>query len=328
MSEVFGRRYLFIIAFILYTGFQVGCALSSNTASILIFRLLGGMAASNPMTNSGGVMGDIWEPKVRGMAISSEFFLCRSMKGFKTADGPPPLPLPPFSPLPPLSTVFVIGPFAGPSLGPLIGGIIETKKINWTWIYWILTIFAFVCLLVVTFGVPETYGPVLLKHKAQRLRKETGNPYWAPLERKKGGIKTRLHACLVQPFKMLIQEPMLGVLTLYMSFIYGLLYLYAPFSLPRCVVRGANRRPLPFSRDFVAMPIIFEQGHGFSPLKEGLMFLPLFVGAVIAAGFNAFYFNPSYIRKSSAYPPWQAPPELVRPLLRPPPPSSPADSYI
>lgn len=77
MSEVFGRRYLFIIAFILYTGFQVGCALSSNTASILIFRLLGGMAASNPMTNSGGVMGDIWEPKVRGMAISSEYFLCR-----------------------------------------------------------------------------------------------------------------------------------------------------------------------------------------------------------------------------------------------------------
>lgn len=76
------------------------------------------------------------------------------------------------------------------------------------------------------------------------------------------------------------------------------------------------------------MPIIFEQGHGFSPLKEGLMFLPLFVGAVIAAGFNAFYFNPSYIRKSSAYPPWQAPPELVRPLLRPHHPSSPADSYI
>lgn len=141
----------------------------------------------------------------------------------------------------------MIGPFAGPSLGPLIGGIIETKQINWTWIYWILTIFAFVCLLVVTFGVPETYGPVLLKHKAQRLRKETGNPYWAPLERKKGGIKTRLHACLVQPFNMLIQEPMLGVLTLYMSFIYGLLYLHVPFSLSRCVVRGADRRPLPCS---------------------------------------------------------------------------------
>ena len=35
LSELYGRKPVFIVSFILYTGFQVGCALSSNTAAIL-----------------------------------------------------------------------------------------------------------------------------------------------------------------------------------------------------------------------------------------------------------------------------------------------------
>jgi hypothetical protein len=35
LSEVYGRRPIFIVSFILYTGFQIGCALSPNTAAIL-----------------------------------------------------------------------------------------------------------------------------------------------------------------------------------------------------------------------------------------------------------------------------------------------------
>ena len=35
LSEIYGRRPIFIVSFILYTGFQVGCALSPNTAAIL-----------------------------------------------------------------------------------------------------------------------------------------------------------------------------------------------------------------------------------------------------------------------------------------------------
>ena len=53
LSEEFGRKPIFIISFIFYTGFQVGCALSPNTASILIFRLLSGIFAAAPLANSG-----------------------------------------------------------------------------------------------------------------------------------------------------------------------------------------------------------------------------------------------------------------------------------
>lgn len=55
LSEQIGRKPVFLISFFVYTGFQVGCALSQNTASILIFRFLGGTFAAAPLANSGYV---------------------------------------------------------------------------------------------------------------------------------------------------------------------------------------------------------------------------------------------------------------------------------
>ena len=71
----------------------------------------------------------------------------------------------------------------------------------------------------------ETYAPVLLVRKAERLRKETGQPWFAPLEKQKTGLKTRLNDVCVRPFVMLVEEPMLAAITLFMSVIYGILYL-------------------------------------------------------------------------------------------------------
>jgi hypothetical protein len=64
--------------------------------------------------------------------------------------------------------------------------------------------------LIVAF-VPETYHPVLLRNKAIRLRKETGNVEWiAPIEKMSRSIpKTVLWSC-IRPFELLIFEPMVG----------------------------------------------------------------------------------------------------------------------
>ena len=75
LSEIFGRRPIFIITFIAYIGFQVGCALSKNTASILVFRFLGGTFAAAPLTNSGALIADIWDGDHRGKAMcESRYF--------------------------------------------------------------------------------------------------------------------------------------------------------------------------------------------------------------------------------------------------------------
>ena len=52
LSEIVGRRPVFIGTFIAYVGFQVGCALAPNTGALLAFRFLGGTFAAAPLTKS------------------------------------------------------------------------------------------------------------------------------------------------------------------------------------------------------------------------------------------------------------------------------------
>jgi MFS family permease len=84
---------LFVAGYCVYTGFQVGCALSKNTASILVFRFLGGTFAAAPLTNSGALIADIWDGDHRGQAMS----------------------------------LFSLAPFAGPSIGPIVAGFIQVS---------------------------------------------------------------------------------------------------------------------------------------------------------------------------------------------------------
>jgi len=124
-----------------------------------------------------------------------------------------------------------------------------------------MTIFAGVCFVGIVFTLPETYAPIILLEKAKRLRKETGNEnYYAPIEKMEAlSFAKRVNNVLGRPFLILIREPMLIAITIYMSFVYGCLYLL-----------------------FEAYPIVFTEGHHFNAGISGLMFLPLPIGGLIA----------------------------------------------
>jgi MFS family permease len=157
-------------------------------------------------------------------------------------------------------SLFSLMPFAGPSIGPIISGFISVSGTSWRWVFWILTIFAGVCLVVILFLIPETYAPKILQQKAIRLRKETGEQRWyAPLERQDTSFRARLETILLKPFIMLALEPMLMAVTLYMSFVYGVVYLL-----------------------FEAFPFVFQQNHGFNAGENGLAFLAFFLGGFTA----------------------------------------------
>lgn len=240
LSEILGRKPVFILAMFVYTCFNVGCALAPNTAGILVFRFLAGTFAASPLTNSGGVIADLWDAKTRGIALS----------------------------------LFSLAPFAGPALGPIVSGFIGVSGTSWRWLFWVCTIFSGVCLALVVFTLPETYAPIILKKKARRIRKETNDErYKAPIELVKIEWKDRLNKTLLKPFIMLAQEPMLLVMTIYLSFVYGVVYLL-----------------------FEAFPIVFEQGHGFNAGIGGLMFLPFFLGGCAAVVLYVLYFNPQYAK--------------------------------
>jgi hypothetical protein len=72
---------------------------------------------------------------------------------------------------------------------------------------------------------PETYPPILLARKAQKLRVTTGDDrYYAPLEDESGktwGEKIRI--VLLRPFEMLFLEPIVYLSTMYLSLVYGII---------------------------------------------------------------------------------------------------------
>lgn len=70
MSERVGRYPTFMIALTGYAAFNLGCALAPNTAGLLVFRFLAGTFAASPLTNSGGVIADVWDASTRGTAMS------------------------------------------------------------------------------------------------------------------------------------------------------------------------------------------------------------------------------------------------------------------
>ncbi|BCR87412.1 uncharacterized protein ACHE_31399A [Aspergillus chevalieri] len=76
------------------------------------------------------------------------------------------------------------------------------------------------------FFVPKTFDPVLIQQRAKRLRHETKNwALYAKSEEKPIDVKVIAHNYLLRPIVFFALEPVLVLITLYMDFIYGFLYL-------------------------------------------------------------------------------------------------------
>lgn len=99
LSEMYGRQILFFVTYGLVVVFTAGCAAAPNTPGLIVMRFLAGTFGSSPLTNSGGVIADIFPASQRGLG----------MIAFSTA------------------------PFFGPILGPIVGGFVG-QTIGWRWV--------------------------------------------------------------------------------------------------------------------------------------------------------------------------------------------------
>ncbi|KAL6153945.1 hypothetical protein ACJBU6_07239 [Exserohilum turcicum] len=221
LSEFFGRRPIYIGSFTFFLIWTIPCAVAKNIQTMLIARFLDGLAGSAFLSVAGGTVGDMF----------AKHELSAPMM------------------------VYTASPFVGPEVGPLIGGFIM-EHTTWRWCFYLLIIWSGVQLALIVFFVPETYHPVLLRRKAIRLRKETGNEEWiAPIEKLDRSItKTVMWSC-IRPFQLLFFEPMCLNLCLLSAILLGILYLF-----------------------FGAFPLVFGNNHGFTLSQTGLAFLGLLVG--------------------------------------------------
>lgn len=69
-SELIGRRPVMFITISAYTILHLGQALAQNIETLLITRFLAGFFACAPLTNSGGIIADVWDAAGRGLATS------------------------------------------------------------------------------------------------------------------------------------------------------------------------------------------------------------------------------------------------------------------
>jgi MFS family permease len=106
-----------------------------------------------------------------------------------------------------LTAFYALAVVGGPLLGPIIGSAL-TVTVNWRWTEYVQAIVTFAIVAMAFFTLPEMYAPVLLKHKAQKMRKDTGDTrYHHPHEELKLDFKSILTKHLSRPLRMLFCDP-------------------------------------------------------------------------------------------------------------------------
>ncbi|KAL8690649.1 MAG: hypothetical protein Q9218_003943, partial [Villophora microphyllina] len=221
--------------------FNAACIVVPDTAGLVLMRFIKGSFGSSLLANAGGVVADIFEPKHRGLGI----------------------------------VVFSTAPLLGPVLGPVFGGLIS-QHAGFQWLEGYLTILSGTLWIIVTLTVPETYTPLLLERRAQRLTRTTGKHHVSKLSKgEQKSLAKILKTALTRPWVLLFREPIVLLFSIYM----------AVLSSPAPAAIEKRNCPtdifLQLYVFFAAFPIVFSQHRGWDETFTGLAFLGIGVGVLL-----------------------------------------------
>lgn len=251
LSDVSGRRPVYIIGFVIYICACVGIALQDSFAALLVLRCLQSSGSSSFVALGSGVAADVATSAERG-----------SYMGWVTS-----------------------GMLLGPAVGPVIGGLLS-QYLGWRAIFWFLVILAGIFLVAFLLTFPETGRNVVGNGSIPpQAFNVSVLDYIASRRATKGDdrlqrVDTTSSARLAQemlaqqrklrwpnPFKTLkvVMEKDMSLLLLYNSLCFTSFY---------CVA--------------ASVPYLFQKVYRFNELKIGLSFIPMGVGAFIAPMINGY----------------------------------------
>ncbi|KAJ6113492.1 hypothetical protein N7523_006809 [Penicillium sp. IBT 18751x] len=259
LSELKGRRPGIIIAMLGFGIFNTAVAVSKDIQTLMICRFFCGIFGSSPLAVVAAVFSDIYNNRTRGIAIA-----CFS------------------------GTVFL-----GPLVAPFIGGFINMSYLGWRWTAYIPAFMGYAAFVLNLFFLKESYPPVVLIDKAAELRRRTKN--WG-IHAKQEEIEVDFKELMInnfsRPLRLLFGEPLILAVTIYLSFIYGLLYCF-----------------------LTAYTVVFQGVYGFNAGVSGLPLFGMVVGLLIAASYIIIS-SKSYNKKLDAnggvpVPEWRCPPVIL-----------------
>ncbi|KAG4417023.1 hypothetical protein IFR04_009864 [Cadophora malorum] len=220
MSEIYGRRIVYWVTMPLLMIFIAISGSANNIITLTVMRLLAGIGGSGALAIGAGTISDIWDRKHAGRAALS----------------------------------FVMAPFLGPALGPLIGAyIIDQYNNKWRFTQWVI-LFIAAPIFLISLVMQETMKSRILY---LRTKKVTGK---AP--RQEGDthlLLRKLGAGLFRPFHMMLLEPLVSFLSIYTGFSFAMMFSF-----------------------FGSYNYVFQSVYGFNQKEIGLTFLGILVGFLFA----------------------------------------------
>lgn len=141
-SEKHGRRSVYVISFIWFFAFSIGCCLAPSIGALIVLRLMAGVGASAVQACGAATVSDLYIQEERGYALG----------------------------------LFYLGPLLGPFLSPIIGGAVA-EAWGWRATMWVMVIFCGVNVLSIVFLLPETLrSEDSMAAVRDRLREQLGSP--------------------------------------------------------------------------------------------------------------------------------------------------------
>jgi multidrug resistance protein len=255
LSEINGRRPVFIASGVLFVICQLCSGLTQSYAGMLVVRFLVGVGGSTFSTLVGGIVADIYHAKDRNTPMA----------------------------------LFSGSALFGTGFGPLICGFVA-QNTSWRWIFYLQAIADGIMVVVIIIIFKETRGSVLLSRKAKAL-----NAYYEAREaagyhgfkmhsldkahsivserirwkvkadEERASLTKMIRISLYRPFHLLLTEPVVFFFSLWVAFSWAVLYL-----------------------TLAAIPLVFQNNHGFSLQQANAVFSAMCIASIFST-FLAIY---------------------------------------
>ena len=259
-SDTAGRRPAYIICFTIYFGANLGLALQNNYVALLILRMVQSSGSSGTVALSNAIAADIVTSAERGSYMGYASF----------------------------------GAMLGPSLAPVIGGLLA-QYCGWKWIFWFLLILSASVFLPMMLFFPETCRVVvgngslpppiwnmslwslLQRYRARRRRaNEAGDAELGRTVTNSSQV-SRPEAKISWPSPVGVYRILADRVNLIILLSIALLFA-AYYAI------------------IASVPARFAQQYGYSTLDLSLIFIPIGIGSIVAAFTNGRLMDWNYRR--------------------------------